>query len=435
MLLTRAIAVGALAFAVLLISPAAAGAVKTTPGQIACSGSSELCDRKLNEVVLPGSHNSMSASELNWNLPNQTFSIPNQLMRGARAMLIDTYYGDPQPNGQVVGIGKAQGHAQGAPLYLCHQFCQLGSSELVPELNKVADFLRANPNEVLVFINQDAVHPDDFAAAVSQAGLLEFIYTGPAGPWPTLGEMVSSGQRVLMLAESDAGTVPWYHEAYDGPVRETPYTFPGDTALLTDPAQLNESCRPLRGEGAAGNDSMFLMNHWISNADFTPDIQKAQVVNRKDAVVKRARACEQRRGFLPNVVAVDFYGSGDVLGAAKELNGVSSMAKLRSPVVKNRRVRAGRKAVIRVPVKNFGDAPAGSLEVCATAPRRLASKSRCQRLSELLAGSKAIFKLRLKTKKRARGKGTVRVKVRSDAGEYKGRARLKVKAVNRKRRG
>ena len=423
---------GVLAVSAFLLAPAASGAVKTSPGLPSCNGSSRLCERSLNEVVLPGSHNSMSASELGWNLPNQTWSIPSQLVRGARAMLIDTYYGEEQPNGQVVIVGKAQGHAQGAPLYLCHQFCQLGSSELVPVLASVADFLRANPDEVLVFINQDAVHPDDFASAVEQAGLLEFIYTGPAGPWPTLGEMVDSGQRVAMMAESDAGTVPWYHEAYDGPVRETPYTFPTDPALLTDPAQLNESCRSLRGEASAGAESLFLMNHWIST--IPPKIEDAEVVNNKDVLVNRARACEQRRGFLPNIVAVDFFGAGDVVGAVRELNAVESKARPRSPGIRRAVARAGRKARLSVRVRNAGDVPATSVRVCVTPPKRLARRPRCLSLSELLAGSRADFGFRLATRKRARGNGVVRVKVRSSAGSYTVKARLKVKPAKRKRR-
>ena len=435
MLSTRAKAVSALVFAVLLIAPATAGAVKVSPGQISCNGSSRLCERKLNEVVLPGSHNSMSASELNWNLPNQTFSIPNQLKRGARAMLIDTYYGEPQPNGQVVIVGKAQGHAEGAPLYLCHQFCQLGSSELIPELVKIADFLHANPNEVLAFINQDAIHPDDFATAVEQAGLLEFIYTGPAGPWPTLGEMVASGQRVLMLAESDAGTVSWYHEAYDGVVRETPYTFTDDTALLTDPGQLNESCRSLRGEGTATQESLFLMNHWISESNFQPNIQKAETVNREQVLVERARACEQRRGFLPNILAVDFFGTGDVTGAARQLNGVESKARLGSPRIRKASARAGRAARLSVPVTNSGDMEASSVRVCVTPPRRLARKPGCSGVGQMLAGSKATFRFRLATKKKAKGKGKIRIRVRSSVGSYTAKARLKVEARQRKRRG
>jgi len=42
---------------------------------------------------------------------------------------------------------------------------------------------------------------------------------------PTLGEMVASGGRLVVLGEYDVGNVPWYHLAWEGLVAETPYTF------------------------------------------------------------------------------------------------------------------------------------------------------------------------------------------------------------------
>jgi hypothetical protein len=62
------------------------------------------------------------------------------------------------------------------------------------------------------------------------------------------------------------------------------------------------------------------MNHWLSRA--APDRQAAAVVNAQDAVVERARRCERERGQLPNFVAVDFYGIGDVVAAVDTLNRV-----------------------------------------------------------------------------------------------------------------
>lgn len=77
------------------------------------------------------------------------------------------------------------------------------------------------------------------------------------------------------------------------------------------------SCEPNRGPPDA---PLLLMNHWLSPA--APDRQAATVVNAHDAVVERARRCERERGRLPNFVAVDFYGIGDVLEAVDTLNGV-----------------------------------------------------------------------------------------------------------------
>ena len=54
----------------------------------------------------------------------------------------------------------------------------------------------------------------------------------------------------------------------------------------------------------------------------TPKPSNAQIVNQKDVIVKRARECRRERGLTPNILAVEFAGIGDVVGAASELNGL-----------------------------------------------------------------------------------------------------------------
>jgi hypothetical protein len=46
-------------------------------------------------------------------------------------------------------------------------------------------------------------------------------------------------------------------------------------------------------------------------------------VNAFDELLRRARRCQERRQRLPNLVAVDFFEQGDVLGVVRALNGVS----------------------------------------------------------------------------------------------------------------
>ncbi len=413
---------------VFVVAVPGAAAAQESPGQIACNGSSLLCERKLNEVVLPGSHNSMSAEELGWFNPNHTHAIPGQLSRGARGMLIDTFYGNPMNNGQVSNVSKSVGRVSGAPTYLCHASCLFGASPLAAELGKIADFLKSNPHEVMVFVNEDNIAPEDFATAVQESGLDEYLYRGPAGPWPTLGSMIASGQRVVMLAQSEVGDVPWYHLAYQGPMRETPYSFVG-TDKLTDSGQLEQSCAPLRGEGSATADSLFLMNHWATTTvpdSFEPLIGDAEVVNTKAAIVARAEACEQRRGFLPTILAVDFFGTGDVVGAARQLNGVASEAVLRADRVRPARTRAGGRAVMSVTIRNTGDAPARSVNVCAKAPSRLAKRAPCTKLGELKAGAVRIAKVRISTRKGVRGRGNVEITVGSSTGTIRLRSDLTV---------
>ena len=306
-----------------------------------CNGHPDLCSRTLDRVVLPGTHNSMSAAELGWNLPNQTYAIPGQLERGARAFLIDTYYGRPAATDSgIEEVPEAEGAETGLNIYLCHASCGGGASELVEVFGQVDEFLDAHPREVLVFINEDYVVPDDFASAVEESGLIDHVYGEQLDRWPTLAEMIATGGRVLFLAQSDSGEIPWYHRAYDGPMRETPYTFnfydETDYGKLTDPAQLEESCRPNRGGNTGG---LFLMNHWMLASAVTPLKSVAEVVNRKSVLVNRARACEKVRGKLPTILAVDFFGTGDVTGAARELNGLTPRPRL-TPVQIRRKARA-----------------------------------------------------------------------------------------------
>jgi hypothetical protein len=62
------------------------------------------------------------------------------------------------------------------------------------------------------------------------------------------------------------------------------------------------------------------MNHWVQR--IAPDRADAVTVNRHDLMVDRARACQRERGRQPDFVAVNFYSSGDLVGAVTTLNGL-----------------------------------------------------------------------------------------------------------------
>ncbi|MFZ9668274.1 MAG: hypothetical protein ACO3CR_00250 [Solirubrobacterales bacterium] len=315
--LLSGVALAVLALLAVVAAGPITGARADTPRP--CNGSSDLCRKTLGQTVVAATHNSMSASDLGWVGPNQKFDIPSQLQRGVRGFLIDTYYGRKRPNGTVENVPTDQSSAPGVATYLCHSICPWGASPLVPELAKVADFLKRNPREVLIFVNQDSITPNDFARSVEGSGLDRYLYRGPIESLPSLSRMIARNQRVVMLAEFDAGTVPWYHLAYEKALIETPYSFTS-VSQLTAPPELATSCRANRGPAAG---AMFLMNHWVSSAVGLPRPADAPVVNASDAIVARARACREVRGRLPNLVAVDFFGVGDVMGGVWELNGTT----------------------------------------------------------------------------------------------------------------
>jgi hypothetical protein len=345
-LLTALIAAGLIAGAVAAFV-GTGGATTAAPSSGVCNGHQALCDRPLDRVVLPATHNSMSVPLAGWYSAEQDRTIADQLADGIRGLLIDTHYADRLPNGKLRTYfgsqeelrrrAKQDGVNPGAVdaalrirdrlglsgkgkrgMYLCHAFCELGATPLESALDALRDFLVAHPDEVVVIINQDYVTPEDFVMAVKDAGVEHLVYRGPtSGGWPTLRQMIDRNQRVLFLAENHAGAASWYHLAYQRITEETPYAF-SKVRQLTDPADLAASCKPNRGPAEA---PLFLVNHWITT-DPVPLPSNAAKVNEYGTLLKRTRECQRLRHHLPNLVAVNFYRRGDLFRVVDTLNGV-----------------------------------------------------------------------------------------------------------------
>jgi len=308
-----------------------------------CNGAAELCERPLNEVVFAGAHNGMgSATNPTWLFPNQDIGIRQSLDRGVRAFLLDPYRGNrigdrvrtdfdavPHANRKFEEVIGPEAWAAGmrvreqlvgdpgpSDVYLCHGFCELGALRMAGELRIFVEFLVTHPGEVVIIDFEDYTPASDIVAAFEESGLLEYVYQGPLDPnWPTLGDMVASGGRVLVITENETGGVPWMHLAWEGLMAETPYTF-------RTPEEF--SCRENRGGPTAG---LFLVNHWIETTP-APRPSNAQIVNQRDVIVERVRQCQSERGMTANIIAVDFAGIGDVVGAVRELNGLTPLTAL-----------------------------------------------------------------------------------------------------------
>jgi len=147
------------------------------------------------------------------------------------------------------------------------------------------------------------------AACFERSGLVEMVYHGPVvKPWPTLREMVETNQRVVVMAENHWEGVPWYHGAFEV-CQETPYRF-------LKPEEMSNKVG--RG-GTVG--SLLLMNNWIETTP-APLPSNAEIVNSYDFLLKRARACKKLRKMMPNLIAVDFYKTGDLMRVVDAMNGV-----------------------------------------------------------------------------------------------------------------
>jgi hypothetical protein len=303
---------------------------------LACNGFPELCDRRVDQVVFAGAHNAMSNQEVpGWMFPHHQAAIPQMLRDGIRALLVDVHYGFAggariktdmrmEPNADTIkrAIGP-EGYAAAMRirdrlvgvdetqlgLYFCHGFCELGAYPVVPPLREIRDFLVAHPDEVIIIIIEDTVTPEDLAAAFEKAGLSNLVYRDTPEPhWPTLRELIDRDRRLLVFIESGRQGVPWLRPAFES-FRETPYTF----------RKIEEfSCRANRG-GDAGQ--MLQVNHWIDTTP-TPRPSSAAIVNAYAFLLSRAEQCASERRHLPNLIAVDFYQTGDLFAVVNKLNRV-----------------------------------------------------------------------------------------------------------------
>jgi hypothetical protein len=305
-----------------------------------CNGAAALCERRLDEVVFPGTHNSFAASEEpGWYFANQRYGISRQLDDGIRALLIDVHFGvydaatgrvrtDLSAEGsdrnkvakQVparalrladrvagrVGVGTLNGTPEP---YLCHTLCELGAEPLNRELEAIRGFLDRHPDQVVIVIVEDYVPPTTIERAFEQTGLVHYLATLHRGePLPTLGTLIARGQRLLVFAEEKGGSPAWYMPAF---------SFIQDTPLgATRPDQL--SCKRYRGEA---HSPLLLINYWIPPFPPSPSLNAG--IGRAAFLRARIERCLRERGTKGAIVAVDFYQRTSVVEIAKELNGRS----------------------------------------------------------------------------------------------------------------
>jgi hypothetical protein len=312
---------------------------------IACNGSSELCNRRIDQVAFPTSHNSMSAAQdAGWLFAENLTGIPDQLEYGIRGFLLKSHYGRPtgvtvagaeivvtdtqaesaiRPQASRSEIGdeafaRAQQINASVPppnvphqVYLCHVYCELGATKFADVLTSVKQFLERNPNEVLIFVIGDFVSTDDTDAVFQQAGLADRRWNyDPSQPLPTLRDLIEANQNLVVMSEDSGQPPSWNIAAYGQLLQDTPFTFakPDDF-----------SCATNRGAASA---PMFQINHWITT-DRPPDVNVAKQVNSYDVLMPRVQQCEQDRSKFPNIVGVNFYDQGDLLRVVDELNGVT----------------------------------------------------------------------------------------------------------------
>lgn len=153
--------------------------------QQACNGHAELCDRRYSNLTLVGSHNSAFVGT--GPADNQETDVAAQLAQGVRFL-------------------QAQTHFDNNTIKLCHTLCAFeDAGPLEGYLGGIKAFLDANPREVvtLLITNQDGMLGSAFDAVFRAAGIQGYGFAPGSNlaldQWPTLGQMIDNGQRLVVF--------------------------------------------------------------------------------------------------------------------------------------------------------------------------------------------------------------------------------------------
>lgn len=182
-------------------STASASTVRTAAtAATTCNGRTEYCTRSYSNVTFIGSHDSAFVGELPQQ--NQNIDIKAQLDMGIRFLQAQTHHSILDKN----------------ILELCHTSCWLeDAGTLESFLGTVKDWLDDNANEVvtLLLTNGDSVAISEFGDTFSSSGIDSYAFVPSSSPntlaidsWPTLGDLISSGKRLIVFLGEFSVSIP-----------------------------------------------------------------------------------------------------------------------------------------------------------------------------------------------------------------------------------
>ncbi|KAJ1966791.1 hypothetical protein H4R35_006898 [Dimargaris xerosporica] len=299
----------------------------------ACNGYEELCDRAFTGIAFATTHNSFAY--LSGVASNQRKDVEAQLKDGIRGFMLD-----------FVQSSNASSMLEADDIYLCHTACSLlNAGPAVDTLKRIANFLHANTHDVVtLFVNNDSRFSAlAMRAAFTAAGLDKLAYqpegdTSASGAWPTLGDMITKNQRVVIFSsgQTDAASVPWIlpESQY---VWQTPWQVrTNDTFTCT----IDRPKRPPYGPLQVLNHFVYTSMQLLDKNIMMADSNAASQTNHLDSLEAHYQQCDgtyaslassgsnsstgsSTAALIPNFVAVDFYDVGDLFQFVANLNNVT----------------------------------------------------------------------------------------------------------------
>ena len=284
-------------------SSSSAQPINTVP----CNGHPSFCSRSYSNITHVAAHNSPFVRPGNA-ASNQMLEVETQLNDGIRMLQFQT-------------------HQVNNTIYLCHTSCDLLNAGTLEEyLVKVVQWLRRNPYDVITILcgNSDILSPDKYVPPVVNSGLIDYVYIPPTVPmpldsWPTLGEMLLTNQRAVVMLDYEANQeeIPWLLDEFSQ-LWETPFS----------PTDRDFPCTAQRPPDRPRNvrlDRMYMANHnlnvELALAGISLDIPASTILNETNAVSGYGSAgimvgnCTSDWGRPPNFLLVDYYNLGNFNGS------------------------------------------------------------------------------------------------------------------------
>ena len=125
--------------------------------------------------------------------------------------------------------------------------------------------------------------------------------------WPTLGQMVAAGRRLVVMTDRDGGKWPGYHDVWQH-CWETHFSV-----------KRVEDFSFRRNRGQASN-RLLILNHFLTRT--TGSVSLAAQANSQTVLGPRVDGCRKVTGRRPHFVVVDFYDIGRARQVVEALNRV-----------------------------------------------------------------------------------------------------------------
>ncbi|KAF2749346.1 hypothetical protein M011DRAFT_398712 [Sporormia fimetaria CBS 119925] len=301
----------------------------------ACNNSPDLCSQPYDMVTHLGAHDSPflhNPSTQFSSFGNQCFNTLSQLDAGVRLLSTQVHVAANEQTGK-------------RELHVCHTSCALFDAGALRDwLLEVRLWMDRNPNEVvtLLMVNMDGVDARELEGVYSEADIAHYgyvpldIFKAPAPTtekgsfWPTLGEMIESGQRLVTFVN------PLKPDMENAPYLLDEFTFVWENNYETiDPSAFD--CNPHRPsnnstiEDMTSSGRLFLMNHFLYwqqafQGIQVPDIRNINMTNGwqgPGALGEHMVRCGNELMRQPTFVLVDFFHVGPALDTIDIFNAVS----------------------------------------------------------------------------------------------------------------